>query len=120
MATIVNKRQHQLRDGAVLLLPGENTVDDEVWQQTNVKGSQLEQWQRLNWVAQKRSLPVAQEPAAPATVAAQPQLPPAQPAQPVQPAASARASGAPAALAGEGAAADERDLPAPERGRRGK
>lgn len=106
MATIVNKRQHQLRDGAVLLLPGENTVDNEVWNKTKVAGSQLELWLKLNWIAQKRALPVAPADLVPVSA-------PAAPPASAPPAESAVESGMDAAAAP--AALEEPDL---KRGRR--
>lgn len=59
MATIFNKRKHSLEAGGVTLAPGENTVDDALWANANVPGSQFEAWNKLNWIAVKRSLPVA-------------------------------------------------------------
>lgn len=98
MATIVNKRLHQLRDGAVVLLPGENDIADEVWKAANVAGSQLEQWQRLNWVAKKRSLPVA----------------PAATTPPPPATEQASVAGATASELGVAVAADRESLAAPE------
>jgi len=61
MATIFNKRQHNLSASGVTLKPGENTVEDEVWEKASVAGSQFETWTKLNWIAQKRGLPVSKE-----------------------------------------------------------
>lgn len=62
MATIINKRKHTLECNGVRLGPGENQVDDELWSKANSDGSQLKQWGRLGWVAERKSLPVSKEP----------------------------------------------------------
>ncbi|HEV7717124.1 MAG TPA: hypothetical protein VGO53_16115 [Steroidobacteraceae bacterium] len=59
MAVIFNKRLHNLVVGDTTLAPGENTVDDALWGKLNTKGSQVESWLRLNWLGEKRSLPLA-------------------------------------------------------------
>jgi predicted component of type VI protein secretion system len=61
MATIINKRKHDLECNGVLLRPGENTVDDQVWQKANSEGSQFPTWFKLNWIGERRSLPMSKD-----------------------------------------------------------
>lgn len=76
MAVIINKRSHHLQERELQLVPGENVIPDELWAKAKAAGTQCESWLRLNWLHEKRSLPLVKNPPV------SPASPPASPPQP--------------------------------------